>query len=159
MFTIRKIEPQDNQTLAVVIRNVFEELNAPKEGTAYADPILDTLFEVYQKPRSIYFVVEKNGKIYGGGGLAPLQNASNEYCELQKMYFTPEIRGKGFGRQIIEKCLAFAKENNFTYCYLETLPYMQNARKLYEKSGFSYLDKPVGGTGHNSCDVWMIKKL
>lgn len=56
---IRKIEPQDNAQIAKVIRDIFDELDAPKEGTAYADPILDTLFEVYQKPKSVYYVVEK----------------------------------------------------------------------------------------------------
>jgi putative acetyltransferase len=156
---LRKIQPQDNEQIAKVIRNIFDELNAPKEGTAYADPILDQLYEVYQKPKSIYFVVENEGKVIGGGGLAPLENATEEFSELQKMYFAPQARGLGLGKEIIEKSLAFAKEQGFTKCYLETLPYMQNARKLYEKMGFQYLDGPMGCTGHTSCDVWMIKEL
>ena len=166
---LRKIQPKDNEQIAKVIRDVFDELNAPKEGTAYADPILDQLFEVYQKPKSIYFVVENEGKVIGGGGLAPLelslraesrsQHDKDLYCELQKMYFAPQARGLGLGKEIIEKSLAFAKEQGFTKCYLETLPYMQNARKLYEKMGFQYLDGPIGATGHTSCDVWMIKEL
>lgn len=159
MFTIRTIQLEDNQALAKIIRNVFEELNAPKCGTAYADPVLDQLFQEYQKPRSVYYVVAKDGGIFGGGGLAPLENASSEFCELQKMYFAPEVRGLGFGKQIIEKCLAFAKENEFSKCYLETLPYMENARKLYEKVGFQYLETPIGNTGHSSCDVWMLKEV
>ncbi|BCY29701.1 GNAT family N-acetyltransferase [Flavobacterium okayamense] len=156
---LRKIQPQDNEGIAKVIRDIFDELNAPKEGTAYADPILDQLFEVYQKPKSIYFVIENEGKVIGGGGLAPLENATDEFCELQKMYFSPQARGLGLGKEIIERSLAFAKEQGFTKCYLETLPYMQNARKLYEKMGFQYLDGPIGCTGHTSCDVWMIKEL
>ena len=62
-YIIRKIEPKDNLKIAAVIRNVFEELDAPKVGTAYADPHLNTLFEVYQKDHEIYFVVEKDGSI------------------------------------------------------------------------------------------------
>lgn len=159
MMILRKIQPEDNEQIAKVIRDIFDELNAPKEGTAYADPILDQLFEVYQRPKSVYFVVENNGEVIGGGGLAPLENATEEFCELQKMYFAPQARGLGLGKEIIEKSLAFAKEQGFTKCYLETLPYMQNARKLYEKMGFQYLDGPIGATGHTSCDVWMIKEL
>jgi putative acetyltransferase len=30
--------------------------------------------------------------------------------------------------------------------------------KLY-KSGFNYIDAPMGGTGHTSCPVWMLKNL
>ncbi|MEZ4786835.1 MAG: GNAT family N-acetyltransferase [Flavobacterium haoranii] len=164
-MNIRAIKKDDNAQIATIIRNVFDELNAPKVGTAYADPILDTLYEVYQEPKSIYFVIEHDGKIIGGGGVASLkmlnqvQHDNNEVCELQKMYFAPEARGLGFGKQIIEKCFVFAKEQGFKYCYLETLPFMESARKLYEKMSFQYLDKPLGATGHTSCDVWMIKEL
>lgn len=156
---LRKIQPQDNEQIAKVIRDIFDELNAPKEGTAYADPILNQLYEVYQQPKSIYFVVENNGEVIGGGGLAPLENAMDEFCELQKMYFAPQARGLGLGTEIIEKSFEFAKEQGFKYCYLETLPFMESARKLYEKMGFQYLEEPMGCTSHTSCDVWMIKEL
>lgn len=48
---IREIKKSDNPEIAKVIRDVFIELDAPKVGTAYADPILDTLFEVYQNSK------------------------------------------------------------------------------------------------------------
>ena len=56
-------------------------------------------------------------------------------------------------------CLTKAKEFGFEFCYLETLPYMNAARKLYRKVGFQDLDTPMGNTGHYSCDLWMIKNL
>ena len=86
---IREIQQKDNESIAKVIRDIFHELDAPKVGTAYADPILDTLYEVYQEPRSIYYVVEKDGNVVGGCGIAPLENADVSVCELQKMYFAP----------------------------------------------------------------------
>ena len=45
---IRETQYKDNESIAKVIRDIFHELDAPKVGTAYADPILDTLYEVYQ---------------------------------------------------------------------------------------------------------------
>lgn len=156
---IREIQQKDNESIAKVIRAVFHELDAPKIGTAYADPILDTLYEVYQEPRSIYYVVEKDGKVVGGCGVAPLENGDDSVCELQKMYFAPEIRGTGYAEKIIEKCLEFAKEKEFQLCYLETLSFMTTAQKLYKRIGFEHIDGPMGNTGHNSCEVWMIKKL
>ena len=36
---------------------------------------------------------------------------------------------------------------------------MKIAQKLYLKKGFNYIEKPMGNTGHNNCDVWMIKHL
>jgi hypothetical protein len=40
---------RDNAAVAQLIRAVFDELNIPKVGTAYADPYLDLMFEEYNK--------------------------------------------------------------------------------------------------------------
>ncbi|WP_300567661.1 GNAT family N-acetyltransferase [Flavobacterium sp.] len=156
---IRKIKKEDNTEVANVIRTVLIEHNVPKVGTAYADPQLDYMFETYSEPKSMYFVVENEGKIIGGAGIAPLANGSSEVCELQKMYFLPETRGLGIGAKMMETCLQKAKNFGFKQCYLETMPYMEAAQKLYVKTGFQYLDAPMGCTGHGSCPVWMIKDL
>lgn len=156
---IRKIEHQDNARVAAVIRNVLIEHNVPKVGTAYADASLDCMFETYSADRSAYFVVEHGNMLIGGAGIAPLENGPAGVAELQKMYFLPEARGTGMGAKMMETCLAFAKASGFEYCYLETMPYMEAAQKLYRKSGFVYLDAPMGDTGHNSCPVWMLRHL
>ncbi|WP_396177069.1 GNAT family N-acetyltransferase [Flavobacterium sp.] len=156
---IRPIQQEDNQAIEQVVRDVFIELNIPKVGTAYADPQLKLMFEAYNKPKPIYFIVENNGKIIGGAGVSQLENEDESICELQKMYFLPEARGLGLGIELMQKCLAKAKEFGFESCYLETMPYMEAAQKLYNKVGFEYLDKPLGNTGHTSCPVWMLKKL
>jgi putative acetyltransferase len=156
---IRQIQQQDNQQMAQVVRDVLMELKAPKVGTAYADPHLDHLFEVYDSPKAVYYVIENEGKVVGGAGVMQLDNGPAGVCELQKMYLLPEARGLGLGYQLMEKCLEKAIEFGFESCYLETMPYMENAQKLYKKVGFDYLDAPLGNTGHTSCPVWMIKKL
>jgi len=156
---IREIQQKDNESIAKVIRAIFHELDAPKVGTAYTDPILDTLYEVYQAPRSVYYVVENEGKVVGGCGVASLENGNSSVCELQKMYFAPEIRGTGFAEKIIEKCLEFAKIQGYEICYLETLSFMTAAQKLYKRIGFENICAPMGNTGHSSCEVWMTKKL
>lgn len=158
-YTIRKIEPKDNLKIASVIRNIFEELDAPKVGTAYADSHLNTLFEVYQAENEIYFVVEENELILGGCGIGNLMDGEFKICELQKMYLAKEARGKGIAQELMQKCLEFAKHTGYDKCYIETLPFMKDAQKLYVKSGFTYIDTPMGSTGHNACDVFMIKDL
>jgi putative acetyltransferase len=168
-YIIREIEPKDNLKIATVIQNVFEELDAPKVGTAYADPHLNTLFEVYQDENEIYFVVESSWDlsvqendesiILGGCGIGKLIDAEIKICELQKMYLAKEARGKGIAKALMQKCLAFAKQVGYDKCYIETLPFMKDAQKLYVKSGFTYIDGPLGSTGHNACDVFMIKDL
>jgi putative acetyltransferase len=157
--TIRKIEKKDNPAVASLIRAVFDELNIPKVGTAYADPYLDLMFEEYNKSKSVYFVVEREGKILGGAGVAHLENEAEGICELQKMYFLPEVRGLGIGSQMMENCLQAAKDFGYKKCYLETMPFMHDAQKLYKKVGFEYICAPMGSTGHVSCPVWMLKEL
>ena len=156
---IRKITKEDNAAVAKVIRDVLIEHNVPKVGTAYADASLDFMFEKYNEPDSAYFILEKEGRVIGGAGIAPLDNGPADTCELQKMYFLAETRGLGAGAQMIEKCLRQASDFGFAQCYLETMPYMQAAQKLYLKHGFAYLDVPMGDTGHNECPVWMLKQL
>lgn len=55
--------------------------------------------------------------------------------------------------------MRLAKKFGYDQCYLETMPYMTSARKLYAKNGFKQIDKPMGNTSHYSCDVWMIRTL
>ncbi|MDO9276477.1 MAG: GNAT family N-acetyltransferase [Lutibacter sp.] len=158
-FKIREIQLKDNKKIAKVIREILVEFGVPKMGTAYADKILDTLYEAYDTEKAIYYIIEKEGEIFGGAGIKQLDNYEGNVCELQKMYFLPEARGIGMGSKMMETCLKKAKEFGFEQCYLETLPYMEEARKLYRKAGFKDLDAPMGDTGHYSCNLWMLKEL
>jgi putative acetyltransferase len=159
MISIREIQQKDNQTIGSIVQSVLMEMGAPKIGTAYSDPQLFSLFETYQTPKSVYYVVENEDKVIGGAGVALLENGDGTICELQKMYFLPEARGLGVGSQLMEMCLQSAQNFGFKQCYLETMPYMTNAQKLYKKYGFEYLCEPLGNTGHTSCPVWMIRSL
>lgn len=156
---IRPIEKNDNPKVAALIRAVLLEFDVPKTGTVFEDAALDCMFETYDKPKASYFVVEENGELIGGAGIAQLENYDGNVCELQKMYYLPITRGRGIGSKMMETCLQKAKDFGYEACYLETLPFMKAAQKLYTRSGFKYLDGPLGNTGHYSCPVHMLKKL
>ena len=156
---IRSVNQSDNKSLSVILRKVLVEMKIPQKGSAYEDPELSNMYEAYQFPRSKYFVVEENKKILGGAGISPLRNGDINICELQKMYFHKTIRGRGIGQKLIEICLDFALESGYEKCYIETMPNMVDAQKLYLKTGFQYINSPLGNTGHNACPVWMIKKI
>jgi putative acetyltransferase len=86
---------------------VFDELNIPKVGTAYADPYLDLMFEEYNKPKSVYYVVENNGKVVGSAE-SPLENEAATICELQKMFFAGNARSGD--RKSSDGCVLSAKD-------------------------------------------------
>ncbi len=157
---IRNIELKDNASLAAIIRKSLEEFNAAKPGTVYFDTTTDHLFELFQStPNSKYFVAELNGTVIGGAGIFPTENLPKGYCELVKMYLSKDARGSGLGRMMISKCLDTAKEMGFTNVYLESMPELSKAVKVYEKFGFSYLKGPLGNSGHCGCDIWMMKEI
>lgn len=157
---IRPIQFSDNATMARIIRNSLEEFGAARPGTVYFDESTDHLFELFQStPLSAYFVAVKNGALVGGAGIFPTEGLPGSTCELVKMYLSPEVRGMGLGRFMIDRCLQKAKENGFDSVYLETMPELKKAVSVYEKFGFAYLNGPMGNSGHNGCDIWMLKNL
>lgn len=156
---IRPIKKSDNKHIATVIRKVLVDLGVPKVGTAYEDAALDMMYETYNKPRASYFVIDNHGTIIGGAGIAQLDNYEGNVCELQKMYFLEEARGRGLGSIMMQRCLETARDFNFKQCYIETMPFMNAAQKLYKRTGFKYIDGPMGDTGHYSCPVHMLMSL
>ena len=60
---------------------------------------------------------------------------------------------------MIRFCMEEARKMGYTKMYLESMPELKAGVKLYENLGFEYLDGPLGNTGHNSCDLWMISTI
>ena len=159
VLCIRKVQKQDNSGLKQLIKTVMPEFGACGEGFAINDPEVENMAGVDSENRSVYFVLLDGENIVGGAGVAPLEGGAADVCELRKMYFLPSVRGLGKGRELLALCLNEAKRLKFTGCYLETLKTMHRARALYETFGFKRLEKPMGNTGHFSCDAWYFKKL
>ena len=158
-IVIREIQLGDNAQIEQVIRDCFHEFKIPLEGTAYSDDETPRMFESYQGTNDIYYVIDAKGVVLGGGGVKPLKDFEDEVCEIQKMYFSPKVRGKGFGKLMFEKCLQAAKELGYKKCYLESASQLKAAIHIYENYGFKHLQSALGNTGHYSCGVWMIKDL
>ncbi|HYF31576.1 MAG TPA: GNAT family N-acetyltransferase [Chitinophagaceae bacterium] len=153
---IRTIVPSDNIALAHIVRNTLAEFGLNKPGTVYYDDTTDHLFELFQTPRSIYYVAERDNKLLGGSGIFPSNGLPPDVCELVKMYLVPEARGLGLGQELIRRSIDFARSAGYKKIYLETMPELKKALSVYEKFGFEYLTGPMGDTGHYGCDRWML---
>jgi putative acetyltransferase len=156
---IRNIRLSDNPALSKIVKDTLKEFGANHPNTVYYDPTTDTLYELFQKKGACYFVAEVNNKIVGGGGVYPTDGLSTGTCELVKMYLLPQARGMGLGRTLIEKSLAWAKEAGYKNVYLESMPELKQALKVYAKFGFEYLQGPMGNSGHTGCSLWMLRRL
>ncbi|QFZ55944.1 GNAT family N-acetyltransferase [Oceanihabitans sp. IOP_32] len=158
-IVIREIKPEDNAEIEAVIKACFHEFNIPLEGTAYTDIETSRMYESYQDHNAVYYVIEKNGTILGGGGIKPLKDFDTSVCEIQKMYFSPVVRGKGYGKRLFEKCLQAAKTMGYKQCYLESVAQLKAAIHIYKSYGFKPIKRALGNTGHSSCNIWMLKDL
>ena len=147
--------------MEAIIKACFLEFGMPLEGTAYADAETPFMYESYQKENEVYYVIadEKSNEILGGAGIKPLKDFKGNVCELQKMYFSPKIRGLGYGKRLMQYCLDFAEEAGYGAVYLETFPSLTKAIAMYHSFGFKTLDSALGNTGHCACDIWMLKNL
>ena len=143
---IRPIRSEDDAAIAAIIRTVMPEFGATGCGFAINDPEVDWMSRAYAQPRCAYFVVEQDGVVVGGAGIAPLEGGDGATCELRKMYFLPQARGRGAGAAAMQRCLQAARDAGFRRCYLETLGGMDAAMKLYERSGFAPIEAPMGAT-------------
>jgi putative acetyltransferase len=157
---IRPIAPADNAAMAKIIRTSLEEFGANKPGTVYYDDTTDALFELFAAtPNSLYLVAERDGELVGGAGIFPTDQLPEGVCELVKMYLRKDVRNIGLGRNMIDDCLKRAKAIGYKQVYLETMPELRKAVSVYEKFGFEYLNGPMGNSGHNGCDIWMLKTI
>ena len=157
--SIRPIKPEDDAAMAEIIRTVMPEFGATGCGFAISDPEVDWMSRAYAEPRRAYFVVERDGQVVGGAGVAPLAGDGGDTCELRKMYFLPGARGIGAGAAMMGMCLEAARSFGFRQCYLETLTGMDAAMRLYERSGFHRIDGPMGATGHGGCNTFYLLDL
>ena len=158
-FSIRPIEPRDDAAIASVIRTVMPEFGADGPGFAIHDAEVGSMSTAYARPRAAYFVIEADGAVLGGAGVAPLDGGEADVCELRKMYFLPALRGRGAGRTVIARCLETARALGFRRCYLETLTGMDAAQSLYLASGFRRIDAAMGNTGHHGCNRFYLRDL
>lgn len=155
----RPIKPEDNPTIAELIRTVFREFKIDMPGTVYTDPTTDHLYELFRAPKSCYWIAEENNEMLGGCGIFPTVGLPEGYAELVKFYLKSSARGKGIGRELMYRSINSAKNEGFTHLYLESFPELATAVGMYKQAGFEYIDHSLGNSGHFACNIWMVKKL
>ena len=157
-ISIRRISTSDDAAIANIIRSTLLEFGAARPGTVYYDKATDRLSEGFDQTGSVYYIAEQNGTIVGGAGIYPTDGLGDDTCELVKMYLLPEARGSGLGRLLMDKCIDFSISAGYKQIYLETMPELASAIRLYEKVGFQRLPAALGSSGHFGCGIWMLKQ-
>lgn len=159
MLFYRKIEANDNAGIAKIIRTNLEKFQLNLPGTVYFDPELEHLSDFYNsRPDSrIYFVALEAGQVIGGIGIAEFPGM--EACaELQKLYLEDSVKGRGYGKALMQAAEDWARAVGYQKLYLETHTNLSVALKLYEKMGFRQIERP-SVTQHSTMNRFYLKEL
>ena len=83
-------------------------------------------------------------------GCIALRKLSDEKGEVKRLYVCPEYRGNGIATALVERIIEDARNIGYKELYLDTLPELESAVKLYKSFGFEetgqYNDSPVDKT-------------
>ncbi|HEY0427727.1 MAG TPA: GNAT family N-acetyltransferase [Pyrinomonadaceae bacterium] len=130
---IRPATNEDCEKIQNLVFGVLRDYDLPLdlEGT---DTDVGDIETHYLKRGGCFEILEDaEGNLLGSIGLYPLDA---ETVELRKMYFDKKLRGRGYGKLMLEKMIARARSLSYKKIYLETAKILKEAAHLYEKYGF-----------------------
>ena len=84
-----------------------------------------------------FFLAFVDGKLTG---MMRLLRRNDREAELHSVYVDPSYRGLKIGTKLLESVIKTAREVQMEVIYLDTLPFMEHAIKLYQNMGFEYVD-------------------
>jgi N-acetylglutamate synthase-like GNAT family acetyltransferase len=149
---IRSATNDDREEIEELVFGILKtyDLALDRNGT---DRDLSDIEVNYLSRGGVFEVVENAaGKIVGTVGLYPLDKTT---IELRKMYFDPSIRGRGLGKELLEKMIEKARNLGYMRVYLETASVLKQAVHIYERAGF----RPVDVKHTPRCDQAYILEL
>lgn len=136
---IREATPADREAICALVADTLAEFGFPVESNG-VDADLDDLPVGYQTRGGTFRVlVDDADAVVGCGGLYPMMPG---VAELRKMYFRPSIRGRGFGKRLIQDLIDRARRLQFHRIELETASTLVAAIVVYEQAGFVETDGP-----------------
>lgn len=130
---VRSATNADAERVRALVFDVLAEFGL-RPDPAGTDADLEDIEASYTARGGLFELLEdEGGRLVGTVGLYPLDG---ETCELRKMYFLPELRGRGIGRELLEHTVGQARRLGFKRVTLETASVLEAAIKLYTRFGF-----------------------
>ncbi len=130
-------------------------------GLQNYDEELAHLEHKYGLPEGRLYLAYWDGELAGCIGLRKMNEirengvdralTPEEYwCEMKRLYVKPAFRGHGIGAQLVDLILAEAEKIGYRVMYLDTLPFLGSAVRMYEGLGFEripcYNESPIDTT-------------
>lgn len=132
--------PGDAEAIRALWRGYFDEYQAELGAQDFEDELAE-LATRYDGKAATLWVVD-DGEILGTVALRSIPRTRD--AELKRMVVRPNRRGLGLGGRLVCHAQAEAKRMDFSRVFLDTVPAMQTARRLYAKHGFVVCDAYYG---------------
>lgn len=136
---IREATPAETSRLVEIIRNSFQEVavrfglteaNCPKHPSNCQDDWITSAMAKGVR----YFVLEDED---GSSGCVALEQATVEVCFLERLAVLPSRRRRGYGRALVDRVLAEAREGGAQRVEIGVIAAQMELRDWYRKIGFS----------------------
>ena len=131
--------PEAQHALAQYVAELVERFPEgfdPGRGAAPADADFTT-------PRGAFLLVRVDGSVLGCGGV---RTTSDETAEIKRMWISPELRGRGAGRALLQRLEEQARHLGCARVRLDTAAELGEAQAMYAKAGYTeipaYNDNP-----------------
>jgi GNAT superfamily N-acetyltransferase len=92
----------------------------------------------YLPPAGVFLVAQILGEPAGCGAL---RTFSPGVGEIKRMWVSPEVRGLGVGRRLLEELECAARTRNLLAVRLDTHSSLAEALRLYRSSGYREIDR------------------
>lgn len=143
-YAIRTATGDDHDPVRALVSSVLAEYRITPDPDD-ADLDLVDIDATYFSGGTLDVVTDPDGRVVGSCGIVRLDD---ERCELKKMYMLPAARGRGIGRRLLDRAVAFARGRGFRRIELTTASVLVEAIAMYRRHGFS----PIQREMPNRCD-------
>jgi ribosomal protein S18 acetylase RimI-like enzyme len=150
----KALENNDIEEIKLLFREYMAELKGIDLSFQGFENELNSLPGYYSAPNGCLLIARFNETV---AGCIALRKITDEICEMKRLFVKPEFRNYKIGKLLIDGIILEATSIGYQEMYLDSLPTMSKAIKLYESLGFQrinpYYFNPIEGT------IYMSLKL